>query len=72
MDYREFIKSLSQKTKSTQKEAQKLSRQLINTLKEELSRGKKIKIDGFGIFYLSGNNKIEFIPDKNLLRDLNQ
>jgi DNA-binding protein HU-beta len=46
----DFVKSIAEKTESTQKDAGKALEAVIETIKDTLSKGEKIQIIGFGSF----------------------
>ena len=53
MNKTEFIKAIAEKAEMTQKDAKTLYEAMVETIHEEMKKGERLTLVGFGSFYVS-------------------
>ena len=53
MNKTEFIKAIAEKAEMTQKDAKTLYEAMVETIHEEMKKGERLSLVGFGSFYVS-------------------
>jgi len=53
MNKKEFLKTIARKHSFSYNETSKIMESFVDTISEEIVKGNKVKITGFGTFYLS-------------------